>query len=179
MLLLVVAGWAFAEAILFVLVADVPISFVAVRHGWRAAAVAAVAAAVAAAAGGALVHAWAAADPGGATRMIVALPGIDPALVAETARGFAAGGYMAMLAGSVSGVPYKLYALAAGVQGEPLIPFLLLSPFVRLPRFLGVALLAAALGRLASRRLGLCARLVVLTAFWLLFYIVYFAVMPA
>ena len=179
MLPLVVAGWAFAEAILFVLVADVPVSFIAVRHGWRPAAIAALVAAVAAAAGGALLHAWAGADPDGATRTVTALPGIDPALVAETARDFAASGYMAMLIGSVSGVPYKLYALAAGVQGAPLIPFLLLSPLIRLPRFLAVALLAAALGRLASRRLGLCARLGALTAFWLLFYIVYFAVMPA
>ena len=35
-LLVLTAGWSFAEGLLFFLVADIPISWIAVRHGWRA-----------------------------------------------------------------------------------------------------------------------------------------------
>jgi hypothetical protein len=174
MVLLLVAGWSFAEAILFFLVADVPISFVAVRWGWRPAAAAAFVAAFAAAAGGAATYAWAASDPAGARAAIVALPAIDAALADATRERLAADGNIAMLWGSISGVPYKLYALAAGSAGRPLFPFLLATPFVRLPRFLFAAFGAAGLSFLLSPRLGMRARLGLLAAFWLLFYTWYF-----
>lgn len=179
MLLALVAFWAFAEAVLFVLVADVAISFVAVRHGVRKGAAAALIAAIAATLGGAVTWLWAARDPAGVTAMMTALPGIDAALIAETEAAFAAGGRSAMFWGSLSGVPYKLYALAAGSGGMGLLPFLLASPLVRLPRFLFAALGAAALSRLLSRRMGLRVRLAILAGFWLVFYAWYFSVMPA
>lgn len=179
MLLALVALWAFAEAILFFLVADVPISFVAVRYGVRKGVVAALIAAVAATVGGAVTWLWAARDPAGATAMMAALPAIDAALIAETRAAFAADGRSAMFWGSLSGVPYKLYALAAGSGGMALALFLLASLLVRLPRFLFAALGAAALSRLLSRWLSLRARLAILAGFWLLFYAWYFSVMPA
>lgn len=178
MVLLLVAGWSFAEAILFFLVADVPISFVALRWGWRRAAAAAFVAALAAAAGGAATYVWAASDPQGARAAIVALPAIDEALAAATRERLAADGNIAMLWGSISGVPYKLYALAAGSDGRPLLAFLLATPLARLPRFLFAAFGTAGLSFLLARRLGLRARLGLLAAFWLLFYSWYFWAMP-
>ena len=178
MLLLTVAGWAFAEAILLFLVADIPISIVAVRHGWRRGAVAALVAAVAATLGGAATWLWAASDPASAAGAMLALPAIDAALISETRAALAADGAAAMFRGSLSGVPYKLYALAAGEGGMALAPFLLASPFVRLPRFLLAALGAAMLSRLLSRRVGLRGRLAILAGFWLVFYAWYLAVMP-
>jgi hypothetical protein len=178
MILLAVAGWSVAEAILFFFVADVAISFVALRWGWRKGVAAALAAALAASRGGALNYGWAASEPAGAVRTIVALPAIDQAQ-ADAARASLAGkGEMAMLEGSLSGVPYKLYALAAGRDGRPLIPFLLATPLVRLPRFLFAALGTAAMSALLSRRLGLRARIGLLAGFWLIFYGWYFVVMP-
>src|SRR5688500_7283535 len=178
-MLLLAAAWAFAEAILFVLVADVPISWIAVRWGWRRAVAAAFVAALAAAAGGTFLYAWAAADPAGAAGAVAALPGIDAAMIAATAEQFSAHRYWAMLDGSVSGVPYKLYVLAAAGEGRPLIMFLLLSILFRLPRFLAAALAASALSRLLSGRLSMRARLGLLAAIWIAFYAFYFSVMPA
>lgn len=178
MILLLVALWSFAEATLFFLVADVPISFIAVRWGWRRAVAAALVAALGATAGGAATYAWATSDPAGANAAILALPAIDEALIAATSEALAADGAAAMLRGSLSGVPYKLYALAAGSDGRPLLPFLLASPLVRLPRFLFAALGASAISALTARRLGLRGRLGLLAAFWLLFYGWYFATMP-
>jgi hypothetical protein len=177
-MLLIAAGWGFAEAILFFLVADVPISWIAVRWGWRSGALAAVAAALAAAAGGAALYLWAKADPAGAHDAIIALPGIDETLAAKTAGRFAEGGYWAMLTGSLSGVPYKLFVLAAADQGRALLPLILLSPLVRLPRFLAVALLAAGANKAMAPYLVMRARLALLALVWLLFYAFYFALMP-
>lgn len=177
-MLLLAAAWAFAEAFLFFIVADVPISWIAVRHGWRAGLAAALVASVAAAAGGALLYLWAANDPAGARAMVASLPAIDSAMIDSTAARFAEEGYRAMLSGSVSGVPYKLYALAAAGEGRSLLPFLLVTPLVRLPRFAGAALLAAGVSRLLSGHLSMRARLGVLASIWIAFYAFYFSVMP-
>jgi membrane protein YqaA with SNARE-associated domain len=177
-MLLLVAGWAFAEAILFFLVADIPISFIAVRYGWRAGMKAALVAAVAAMLGGLVTYGWAAADPSGVTAMIQQLPAIDARLMATTRESFSDNSYVAMFWGSLSGIPYKLYALAAGVEGRALLPFVLLSPVLRLPRFLLAAALAASIGKLLSRRLTMRSRVILLAAIWLLFYVWYFMTMP-
>lgn len=178
MLLLAVAGWSFAEAILLFLVADIAISIVAVLQGWRAAVKAAFVAALAATAGGAASYLWAQGDPAGAHAAMLALPAIDGSLIAETAAELASGGNLAMLWGSLSGAPYKLYALAAGSGGRELFPFLLATPLVRLPRFLLAALLVSGISALLSRRLGLRLRLAILGLFWLIFYLWYFSTMP-
>lgn len=178
MLLLVAAGWSFAEAILFFIVADVPISFIALRWGWRAGVKAAFAASLAAIAGGAVTYAWASANPEDARAAILALPAIDAGLANAAAGRLAAEGNLAMLWGSISGVPYKLYALAAGSDGSSLLPFLLLTPLVRLPRFLGAALLASGIGAALAPRVGLRARLAILGLVWVLFYAWYFWTMP-
>lgn len=178
-MLLLVALWAFAEAVLFFIVADVPISFVALRRGWRAGVVAAFVAALAATAGGAVTYAWAASDPAGAREAMRALPAIDTLLIADTQTAFVSGGVGAMFWGSLSGVPYKLYALVApGTGGMPLTLFLLASPFVRLPRFLFAALGTAFISHFLSRRFAMRARLFILAGFWIVFYIWYFSVMP-
>lgn len=177
MLLLIAAGWSFAEAILLFIVADVPISFIALRWGWGAGVKAALVASLAAAVGGAVTYAWANADPETARAAILALPAIDAAL-ADTAAGRLAEGNFAMLWGSISGVPYKLYALAAGSEGRSLLPFLLLTPLVRLPRFIGAALLSAGISAALAPRVGLRARLAMLGLVWALFYAWYFWTMP-
>lgn len=178
-MLLIVAAWSFAEAILFFFVADVPITAVAVASGWRRGAAAAGIAALAASAGGAVLYGWAAVDPDAARAAILALPAIDAWMVEEAARRFGEGGYSALLAGSLTGVPYKLFVLAAAAEGRALLPFLLASALLRLPRFLIAALLSAAIGKALSRWLSLRSRLGVLGAFWILFYTVYFTVTPA
>jgi hypothetical protein len=83
-----------------------------------------------------------------------------------------------MLAGSFGGVPYKLYAAAAGNAGAPLLGFSLASFAARLPRFLVIGIGTAGIGRVAARWLSLRGRLTVLGLSWVLFYAWYFATMP-
>jgi hypothetical protein len=172
----IVAGWSAAEAAIFFLVADIPISWIAVRSGTRAAILAAIVAAIASIAGALAMFFWAGRDPTGAAAAMSALPAIDPALIARAAHEYHQGA-LAMLAGSFSGTPFKLYALEAA-KG-PDYTLLLLAPLLRLPRFLLVALFAGAVSELLKRRLGGRARLALLTMLWLLFYAFYFSAMPA
>src|SRR5690242_11660831 len=144
----IVAGWSAAEAAIFFIVADVPISWIAVRSGTKAAMLAAVVAAVASVVGAAIVFVWARHDPYGATSTMTGLPAIDQRLISRAAEGYHEGP-LAMLAGSFSGTPFKLYALEAAKR--PDYSLLLLAPFVRLPRFLLVALFVGSVSKLLSR----------------------------
>jgi len=170
-----VAGWSAAEAALFFIVADVPISWIAVRSGTKAALLAAVVAAVASVAGAAIVLLWAGRDPSGAAGTMAALPAIDPALIAKAAADYHQGA-LAMLRGSFSGTPFKLYALeAAKSDGYGL---LLLAPLLRLPRFAAVAVLVGAISQVLKPYVELRGRLLILGALWIAFYAFYFSVMP-
>ena len=170
-----VAGWSAAEAAIFFIVADVPISWIAVRSGTRAAMLAAVVAAFASVVGAGVVLVWAAGDPGGATAVMAGLPAIDPALIERAGDGYHQGP-LAMLAGSFNGTPFKLYALEAAKTGG--YGLLLLAPLLRLPRFLAVALFVGGFSRLLARRLDIRRRLELLSLCWVAFYAFYFSVMP-
>lgn len=177
--LAVVALWALAEAMLFFIVADVPISYVALRYGWRSALRAALLAAAMAGLGGVLLLLWAQADAVQVYNLIVALPAIDAAMMRDAAVAFSDGGYWAMTKGSFSGVPYKLYAhAAASTPSGGLSWFFMASILARLPRFLAVALLVSAIGKWLEPRMSLRRRMALLALVWLLFYGWYFAVMP-
>jgi hypothetical protein len=171
----IVAGWSAAEAAIFFIVADVPISWIAVRSGTKAAMLAAVVAALASVAGAAIVLLWAGHDAAGAAATMASLPAIDPALIASAADGYHRGP-LAMLAGSFSGTPFKLYALEAA--RKPGYSLLLIAPLVRLPRFLLVALFVGGVSQFLSRWLDVRRRLALLGAAWVLFYAFYFTAMP-
>jgi hypothetical protein len=171
----IVAGWSAAEAAIFFLVADIPISWIAVRSGTKAGMLAAVVAAVASILGTIAVLLWAGRDPAGAAAAMGALPGIDPALVAEAADRYRHGPH-AVLAGAFSGIPFKLFALEAARHRD--LGFLLLAPLLRLPRFLAVALFAGSVSRLLEKRMTVRQRLLLLAGLWVAFYAVYFSMMP-
>ena len=172
----IVAGWSAAEAAIFFIVADVPISWIAVRSGTKAALLAAIVAALASVAGAAAMLFWAGHDATGAAATMAALPGIDPALIVEAASAYH-GGPLALLAGSFSGTPFKLFALEAAREHS--IAFLLLAPLVRLPRFLAIALFVGGISRLLERSMTGRQRLSLLLVLWVAFYAWYFSVMPA
>ena len=172
----IVAGWSAAEAAIFFIVADVPISWIAVRSGTRAALLAALVAALASVAGTLAVLFWASRDPAGAAATMAALPGIDPALVSEAASLYAQG-FDAVLAGSFSGIPFKLFGLEAAKQGG--ILFVLFSPLLRVPRFLAIAVFVGGVSHFLKRWMSVRQRLALLLVLWVAFYSWYFSVMPA
>lgn len=171
----IVAAWSAAEAALLFLVADIPISWIAVRSGTRAAILAAIVAALASMLGTAAVLLWAGTDPSGAAAAMAALPAIDMALIGEAAERYRHGPG-AMLAGAFSGIPFKLFALDAANDGG--LALLLGSPFLRLPRFLLVAVLVGAVSSLLRRWTTQRRRLALLSGLWIAFYATYFWVMP-
>jgi membrane protein YqaA with SNARE-associated domain len=170
--------WGFAEATLFFIVPDVLISIVVIRSGWRRGIACALIAALGAAVGGLTMYAFAAHAPDAAQAVVAAVPAIDLVMIERNGAAFAEGGYWAMLRGSFGGVPYKIYAVAAGAQHRAWPLFVLLSPLVRLPRFFLTVLLTAIGDRLAARWLTMRGRLGALIAFWVIFYAIYFVVMP-
>jgi hypothetical protein len=86
---------------------------------------------------------------------------------------------LAMLQGSFSGKPYKLYAASAGAAGVPLVPFLVCSVPVRLVRFALVAGAAALARPLLLRWLGPRLALLPVLALWTAFYAVFWWRMPS
>lgn len=171
----IVAGWSAAESALFFIVADVPISWIAVRSGTKAAMLSAVVAAFASVGGAVIVFAWTARDPSGAGSTMAALPAINSALISRAAEGYKQGA-LAMLAGSFSGTPFKLYALEAAKRSDySLLP---LAPFIRLPRFLLVALFVGGMSHFLKRWLDVRKRLALLALSWVVFYAFYFTAMP-
>ncbi len=162
----IVAAWSAAEAALFFLVADIPISWIAVRSGTRAAMLAALVAALASMLGTAAVLVWAGNDPSGAAAAMAALPAIEPALIAEAAERYRHG-FAAILAGAFSGIPFKLFALEAAREDG--IGLLLAAPLLRLPRFLLVAILVGAISAILRRWMTSRRRMLLLFALWVVF----------
>jgi hypothetical protein len=176
--LVLVGVWALAEAVLFFVVADVPVMALAIRRGWRSGLIAALTAALLAAIGGLVTAWWAAWDPAGSRAAILAVPGISAVMMDGAAADLATDGFMAMLLGSFSGVPYKLYAHAAGVAGSGMAGFFLASVAARLPRFAIIAFVAGFAGPAMRRRMPPRLLWLVFVVAWTLFYAAYFAAHP-
>jgi hypothetical protein len=176
--LALVALWAVAEAVLFFIVADVPIMALALHKGWRAGLTTSLVAAVFAALGGVALAMWAASDPAGSRTAVLAVPGISAAMMDTAATAYAQDGFLAMLWGSFSGVPYKLYAHAGGVAGSNLALFALASIAARLPRFALIALAAGMAGPWLRTRLSPPVLWTIFAGAWIAFYTGYFLAHP-
>ncbi len=167
--------WGLAEATVFFIVPDVPISAAALGSARRGFIVA-LAALSGALIGGAGLLLWAQSEPEAARALMLAVPGVSEATLARAQALLGEGMIAGMVAGSLSGVPYKLFAVEAAAAGAPLGLFLAASAPARLLRFaLVVALTRLIAGRLLSgwsRR----ARVVTLVVVWIAFYAVFFAV---
>ena len=96
-------------------------------------------------------------------------------MIAEVKQAFAASGYLAMLRGAFAGVPYKIYAVAAGEEGRPVLPFLLASVLIRLPRFALTVLVTRAVAAALAPVLGVRGRAALLGIFWAVFYAIYWS----
>jgi membrane protein YqaA with SNARE-associated domain len=171
-------AWGFAEATVFFLAPDVLLTYLAMRRGPKTALRAALWASTGAVVGGAVMLAWAQADAAMVDRVLALIPAIDTELIATAKREMAEAWLPALLGGAVTGVPYKLIAVAAGEQGIPAVPFLVASFFARLLRFALVSLLTHGVAALIRRRGWTRHLLQFWSVWWLGFYAVYWSVMP-
>jgi membrane protein YqaA with SNARE-associated domain len=165
--------WGFAEATFFFIIPDVFLSLVAVFH-WRGAWRHILCAMLGAVFGGALLYSWAAAQPAQARESILRVPFVRPEMLDRVDTGFRTIGLSALPVGSVTGVPYKLYAIEAprfcGMKS-----FLLATPLARGVRFVLVTLIFGLVAGLLRHRLGVRNRnlLLLYAAAWIVTYAFY------
>lgn len=170
--------WGVAEATLFFFVPDVILSYIGVRQGPRAAAQASLIAACGAGVGGVIMYLWSQSDPAAAREAVLAVPAIsaEMALRAETA--MREHWFWATFLGPLTSTPYKLYAILAPHLAVNLPAFALASIAARLPRFLIVSVGAGLIARRLRPWLGERRVYWLLGGAWIVFYLVFFALMP-
>jgi membrane protein YqaA with SNARE-associated domain len=172
-------AWGVAEATLFFIVPDVLLSYVGLKHGPRAGAVASLYAALGAALGGVCMYLWSQADPAAARAAVLAVPAISEAMFIHARESMGTHNWFnATMAGPLSSTPFKVYAVWAPWAGASLPAFALASIAARLPRFLIVAIGAALIGRALRPKLSERQLLWLLAGGWIAFYAVFFALMP-
>ena len=137
--------WGLAESTLFFIVPDVYLGFVALLH-WRKGLLATVTTVAGAMIGGAIMYTLAAANGTAINQLLLWIPLVSPQMLRTVAEQMQGSGLVAMVSGPLQTIPYKIYAVQAGQQHLPFIPFLLVTIPARLERFLPVALAGAALG---------------------------------
>ena len=172
------ALWGFAEATLFFIVPDVLLSAIAVWRGRRAALHATAWTIAGAILGGFLMYRWSVRDCIGVIAVLDRLPAIAPATIIGARHALEQSGAVSLVVGALTGVPYKIYAVMAPQARVPLATFLAISVPARALRFVLVVALSDAISRRLAGRLTLRQRAGLLASIWLLFYAIYWAVMP-
>lgn len=170
-------AWGLAEATVFFIVPDVLLTRLALKD-FRSAWIASLWALGGALLGGTALYL--AARHGVAPFLPDAfdrLPGISSGLIERTGTTLQNQGLPALASGALSGQPYKLYAVHAGLQNVPFLPFIAASAVARLARFLLTAALVWTIG-LGLRRLSETTRFRLHLGGWVAFYILYFTLMP-
>lgn len=155
------------------------ISYVALRHGLRAAAIACLLSAVGAGLGGALMYGWSTRDPDAALNAVAAVPAVSTGMIIHASVDMdREGWFAAALKGPVTSTPYKVYALLAPSKGASLPGFALGALPVRLPRFLLVAVGFSILRYVVGGRIDVRWLMSGFTAGWLLFYVWFWVTHP-
>ncbi len=170
---LITVIWSFAEATLFFVLVDVLLSFAVVTGGWRSAGQAALWAVGGALGGGAVMYLWASNDPQAALAAVGRVPYIGLAMILEVRGALRDDGLLAVVLASVTGVPYKIFAITAHGAGIGLAPFLVVSAGARLGRFLLVVALATLINACLEPFLGRYPRLLAMLGLWAVFYAIY------
>ncbi|WP_029058839.1 hypothetical protein [Stappia stellulata] len=168
------AIWGFAEATVFFTVPDVLLTFIA-QTSLRRALLASLFTALAACIGGAVLYALALERPDLAHTLLITVPGIFPDLITRAGALLDNGLLPGLVEGSLTGVPYKIFAVETARNGTPFALFLLASLPARLLR-LTLSCLASWLifAKLLSG-VSLWTRRLLLAAFWIVFYAAYYA----
>ena len=175
---LIAALWGFAEATMFFIVPDVWLSFVALHKGFRGALWAVSFAVTGAIVGGALVYTASVWDQAATTTAIDAVPAISAGMISDVRSSLQQDALWAMLQGSLTGVPYKVFASQAAVNGIELPHFALATIPARAFRFIAVTALTVMIARLLLARASARTKTGILASCWVLFYGFYFSVMP-
>ena len=164
--------WGFAEGTAFFIVPDVYLGLVALFN-WKRGLWAMAAAVIGAMVGGSVMYNLAAKDLPALNLFLTRIPLINDQMVADIADKMHTDGLITMVNGPLRGIPYKVYAVQAGGQTLPYLPFLFMTILARLERLLPVTLLAGGLGKWFKDFIEKHTALVV-SAYVLIWAIIYF-----
>jgi membrane protein YqaA with SNARE-associated domain len=163
----IAGAWGFAEATFFFVVPDVWTSSVGLRRPKRALGTT-VWALGGAMAGGAATYWWgrkvAATTSRGA---LVKVPAVTDVMISEVEQEIAESGAASLLRGPTRGVPYKLYARAAGLQRTSLLAFLAWSVPGRMIRFIVVTTAVSGIAAVVRRRFPGISERRITAVFWI------------
>lgn len=160
--------WGLAEGLLFFVVPDVYLSFIAlfsVTGGLVSVAYALLGSLCSAV----IVYALAPFMGGMYHTILLAIPGISEAMLRTVTTGLAQHGVQNIIAGPFSGIPYKIYSVEAALQHLPIGSFLLWSIPARLERMLPVTLVALVLGYVFQKNIKKY------TTYWILGFLLVWA----
>ncbi len=173
----VALAWGLAEAVLFFVIPDVWITWVAL-HGLRRGLAAAAWTLAGALAGGLAVYLAARSNQMLVLAVFDRLPAIGDALMLRALAQMQEHGWLGLVLGGFSGVPYKLFAAMAEGAGLGMGVFLAATAVARGLRFAAFALAAWLLARWLRPRIGLARVRALLLGCWALGYTLYWALMP-
>ena len=167
--------WGFAEGTAFFVVPDVYLGLVALFH-WKRGLWAMVAGIVGAMVGGSVMYSLAMRDISTINLFLERIPLINAEMISDIANKMQMDGLITMVNGPLRGIPYKIYAVQAGGQALPYLPFLIFTILARLERLLPVTLLAGALGKRFQKFIEQHASFVVVIyiVIWGIIYVLYY-----
>ena len=169
--------WGLLEAMVFFVVPDFFVGFIALFN-WKRALFACVAAVVASIIGGAIVYVFAYSNGAGTLLFLSHVPGISPGMIERAGFQVQSQGLPALVSAPLEGVPYKVFAAQIGERKLNFLEFIFWSVPSRFERIVPATLLAAAAGfvfRKGIRKRPLLFCLGYL-AVWVVFYLAYFKV---
>jgi len=167
--------WGFAEGTLFFIIPDVLLSWASLA-GARCGVRLLRAILAGALAAGIVMYAWAFAEPAQSHSVVAAVPFVRERMFEKVTEDYREHGLTGMLYGPSSGVPYKVYAVLAPSQHQPLL-FILLSIPARLERLALSWLVFTGIGWAFHRWIRHHRRLTtgLFVIFWLITYAIYWS----
>ena len=170
--------WGLAEATVFFVVPDVLLTIVAQRRGLFPALAVSLVVVVGAMLGGLAMWWIGGAYPGAAISFLDHIPATSKDMIDAARAALAHEPFEALLAGAFSGAPYKVFGATAQVAGVSAPGFLLITIPARAVRFVLAIVVTVVIDRVAAMWLSSRARLSILAGFWVVFYAVFWVVMP-
>jgi membrane protein YqaA with SNARE-associated domain len=174
----IAGAWGFAEATFFFVVPDVWTSSVGLRRPKRALGTT-VWALGGAMAGGAATYWWGRKVAANTSRRaLVKVPAVTDVMISEVEQEIAESGAASLLRGPTRGVPYKLYARAAGLQRTSLMAFLAWSVPGRMIRFTVVTAAVSGIAAVVRRRFPGISERRITAVFWICWGAFYAVLIP-
>lgn len=169
--------WGFSEAVFFFIVPDVWLTSLVCLRGGKGIGRALGSALGGALLGGLCVYFAGLHGPSGIREFLDGIPGISQSMIEHAWQDLASKGEIAMVAGILKGIPYKIFAAGAGSLKMNLVLFLVVSLGVRSIRFLFSILVTLGICRFFEERIAAwkVLRIRILLLFWCVFYAFYFA----